>query len=252
MATPLWTYNSAGRDKKISCPQHSFRVTGLFPDTSQIPDYAPLKLDTYMHPAGAWLLLSVGSSSAPDETVIARCSEILEMHNKKFAEDMNEFGERVHELQSAPRKYADTPGDDDVKVEVINPKATDTVRMEQVKVPQLEDVKTGEAIPRVPEELRVAGKQFVAVAVVFSHDGTDDVLVNVLDAFPDEAACEDYIRTVAAARFKNVDLYCCSMYEWLTPDVLHSEKTSRFTYREPQLDAIMNTHEKTQRELSAY
>ena len=248
-----WSYNIVGHNKRVAYGDHGVRVCGMFNDMREIPDYTPMKLDTFVHPVGAWLLLS-DLVYREEPEVVKRCAEILEANNKSCELARNDFEKRVHDLQEKPKQYAKTPTDD-VKLEVINPKEIQdatTVDVKAAPTPPRPSSESVPAVPPVPHDLHQPNRRYAAVAVVFTDDQSGDVLVNVIDAFESENDAEDFIRNRAAYRFKNIDLFVCSMYEWLVPAVLKSQKTERFSYREKQLDAIVKNHENTQRELSTY
>ncbi|MBT97103.1 MAG: hypothetical protein CL902_00550 [Dehalococcoidia bacterium] len=228
-------------------------MCGIFNDMKELPDYTPLKLDTFVHPVGAWLLLS--DKAYPEEPeVVKRCAEILQANNEACESARKDFEKRVNDLQEKPKQYAKTPTDD-VKLEVINPKEVQdetTVEVKAAPTPPRPSGDSAPVVPPVPHDLHQPNRRYVAVAVVFTDDESEDVLVNVIDAFAAENDAEDFVRDRAAHRFKNIDLFVCSMYEWLVPAVLKRQKTDRFSYREKQLDAIVQNHENTQRELSTY
>ena len=209
--------NIAHQQQKCRSNTASFRILGLFKSKGEATAHSKRMnsdLDIYVLPCHSWFPITIAPVASEEEAVEVqkRTVERVEGYVKQCSEESKRILDDANEEQATER-YEKAMEKNRLKEELQR-------RLDEGE----DDSNADDTVEIVPRQHEVRNQSYAVFSIVSEVSMDDEPCVNILRAFDTKDDARDYLRNTVHSEEVVTDCFVGSMYEWITPAVVHTKK----------------------------
>ena len=210
--------NLAHQQQKCKSDTAAFRVLGLFKTKEKATAHSKRMnsdLDIYILPTHSWFPITKGPVESQEEAVAVqqRTVDRVEAYVRQCAEENKKVVDDANEEQAEERYQ----------------KALEKNRQKEALQKKLDadsNEEGDDTVEIVQRQFEVRNQSYAVFSIVGEPDMDDEPCVNILRAFDSKEDARDYLRNTIHTEEVVTDCFVAAMYEWITPCIVHTRRSS--------------------------